>query len=187
MQQKVLSYDTYRSMIKNGDVLLYSGTDPVSKLIQSISDSEYSHAGIAVWWNDRLMVLEAQTKGVVASRLSDNLKKYNGGVDYYWCKKDITDDKRTQMVAFAQEQLGKEYNYIKVAASGLRAALGLSMKNQDGSFKHPAGKYFCSQFVSEIYHMAGMDLAINLSSDRTSPQAIADSPLLVQKGILKIG
>lgn len=184
-ENKILSYGEYRSLIKNGDVLLYRGTGLTSNLIQKISGSPYSHVGIAAWWNDRLMVLEAVGKGVVASTLSDNLQRYHGGVDYFWCKENIAEDKRITMVQFAQAQLGKEYNRLQVLVSGISAALGLSLKDEEGRFKHAAGKYFCSEYVADIYHQANLDLAMDMKSKKTSPDAIAQSPMLKLKGILK--
>lgn len=183
--QKILSYDEYRHLIKNGDVLLYRGTGVTSWLIQKISGSPYSHVGVAAWWNNRLMVLEAVGKGVVASVLSENLARYHGGVDYFWCKQEIPEADRLKMLDFAQLQLGKEYNFFEVAWSGLGASLRIPAKREDGTLKHAAGKFFCSQYVSDIFRVAVVDLAINLSSDRTPPGAIAESPLLKFKGMLK--
>lgn len=183
----VLHYDTYRTLIKNGDVLLYRGTGWSSWVIQKVTGSPYSHAGVAAWWNTRLMVLEAVGKGVVASPLSENLKRYHGGVDYYWCATPIADPQRMQMLDFAQMQLGKEYNLLQVIMSGLRTFFRVKIKNSKGRFKHAAGKYFCSQYVSDVYRQAQVDLGIDLSSDRVTPDAIARSPALTLKGILKRG
>jgi hypothetical protein len=183
--QKILSYEACRALIKNGDVLLYRGTGITSRLIKTISRSEYSHVGIAAWWNNRLMVLEAVGKGVVASALSENLRRYHGSVEYFWCRERITDEDRLDMLDFAQLQLGKEYNFLEVGWSGFCAALGVPVRNSDGSLKHAAGKYFCSQYVSDIFRAAGVGLAIDFSSARTPPGAIAQSPLLKFKGVLK--
>lgn len=184
-EAEVLSYETYRELIKNGDVLLYRGTGWMSWLIQKVTRSPYSHAGVAAWWNTRLMVLEAVGKGVVASPLSENLKRYHGRVDYFWCATAIADPQRTQMLDFAQMQLGKEYNLMQVIMNGVRTLLGVRIKNRKGRFKHAAGTYFCSQYVSDVYCQANVDLGIDLSSDRVTPESIAKSPALVLKGILK--
>jgi hypothetical protein len=82
-------------------------------------------------------------------------------------------------------QLGKEYNLWALLKSGMRVVLGLSLKDKDGAFRHPAGRYFCSQYVSDIYKNGGVDLGIDLNSTRTSPDAIANSPLLDLQGVLK--
>lgn len=182
---KALSYQEYRHQIKDGDILLYRGTSLNARIIRRFFDSPYTHAGIVAWWNDRLMVMEAVEKGVIVTPLSENLGRHHGGVDYFECKVALAEDERASMVQFAQMQLGKEYNLWTLLASGLRVVLRLSLKDKNGSYKHPAGKYFCSQYVSDIYEQAGIDLNIELNSTRTSPAAIAQSPLLRFNGVLK--
>ncbi len=183
---EIIPYAQYRALIKNGDVFLYRGTGLVSWLIQKITSSPYSHVGIAAWWNTRLMVLEAVGKGVVASPLSENLKRYHGRVDYYWCKTPITDMDRLRMLDFAQMQLGKKYNLMEVVWMGVRVLLRLKLKDKDGDLKHAAGQYFCSEYVARTFRQVGVDLAIDLSGDRVAPDAIARSPALQLKGILKV-
>ena len=181
----VLFYNAKRNDIKNGDVLLYKGTDIFSYIIRSFFDSPYSHVGIVVWWNARLMVVEAVNKGVIATPLSENLRRYKGGVDFFQVEQELSEEKRLMMLQFAQMQLGKSFNLWALLKSGMRVVLGLSLTDKDGAFRHPAGRYFCSQFVSDIYKKGGVDLDIDLSSTRTSPDAIAKSPLLKFRGVLK--
>jgi hypothetical protein len=183
---KILSYIEVRDQLKDGDVLLYRGQGMFATSVRLLFKSPYSHAGIVVWWGNRLMVMEAVGKGVIASPLSQNLRRTHGGVDCFQYKSALSDDKRAVMVEFAQLQLGKEYNLWVLLVSGMRALLRLSLQDKNGQFRHAAGKYFCSQYVSDIYDQAGIDLNINLDSTRTSPAAIADSPLLEFHGKLKL-
>lgn len=182
---KELSYQQCRQMIKNCDVLLYRGKGFYARIISHFFESPYTHAGLAVWWNHRLMVMEAVGKGVIVTPLSENLGRHDGGVDYFQCEVELADSQREEMVQFAQMQLGKEYNIWALLRSGLRVVLRLPLKDREGAFKHSAGKYFCSQYVSDIYDQAGIDLDIDLSSSRTSPDAIAKSPLLRFHGVIK--
>jgi hypothetical protein len=182
---KQLIYGEHRDVVQNCDVLLYSGTNLASKVIRHFMKSRYSHVGVIAWWNDRVMVMEAVDKGVIATPLSENLKRHRGGVDYYKCTVDMADHQRTSMIQFAQAQLGKEYNMWQVLKSGIRAVLRLSLRDKHGAFKHPAGRYFCSQYVSDIYKEGGVDLNIDLNSVRVSPGAIADSPLMEMHSVIK--
>lgn len=182
----VLSYQEVRQQMKSGDVLLYRGEDIKSRFIRLFFKSPYTHAGIVAWWNNRLMVLEAVEKGVIATPLSENLGRHAGGVDYFVYTETLSDDKRATMVQFAQMQLGKDYNLWALLVSGMRVVLGLSLKDKNGDFRRAAGMYFCSQYVSDIYAQAGIDLNIDLASTRTSPDAIASSPMLKLHGRLKI-
>ena len=63
------AYRTVRAAIHDGDILLFSGRKPFSLLIRVLTRSRYSHAGIAAWWGERLMVMEAGVGGVHAARL----------------------------------------------------------------------------------------------------------------------
>lgn len=182
----LVSYHDHRQHIKNGDVLLYQGEGGFAWIVSRFFNSPYTHAGIVATWNDRLMVMEAVGKGVIATPLSENLARHKGGVDHFQCTMELPAAKRTRMVQFAQMQLGKEYNLWALLKSGMRVVFQLSLKAKSGEFKHPAGKYFCSQYVSEIYEKAGIDLNIDLKSTRTAPSAIADSPLLKRQCTLKI-
>jgi len=104
-----VEYDDNRGEIKNGDVLLYRGRSLESRLIRWATRSRYSHAGLAVWWNGRLMVMEAVGRGVVVTPLSKNVSFYPGYVEWFTSVEEIPDHQRLQMVELAQQELGKEY------------------------------------------------------------------------------
>lgn len=183
MKQKEIRYGGVRDDILNGDVLLYKGKGIISWLIKKITRSEYSHAGLAVWWNDRLMVMEAVGKGVVVTPLSTNIENYHGDVDWYWCKETISDDARTRLVVCAQEELGKSF----ARCGMLFVALCMVLKqplNKDDSF-YTSKRFFCSFFVARAYTSIGLDLRKGKSDGFTTPDDIHRSPLLVYKGSLK--
>ena len=73
-------YQIIRDTINNADVLMYKGTTLISRIIRKLTKSEYSHAGIVAWWNERLMVLEAVGKGVIVTPISSNISHYKGEV-----------------------------------------------------------------------------------------------------------
>ncbi len=183
----VLSYDEFRDQIQNADVLLYRGTDFVSRGIRFLTRSQYSHAGLLVWWNDRLMVLEAVGNGVVAMPLSMNLKKHHGGIDYFRSTNNIPDDTRLNMVVFAQEQLGKQYAFFQMTIFGFKLLFHMKMSSRDRGAKGASGQYFCSQYVSDTYLKQGYDLAIQYGNHYTSPDALAKSDKLALVGVLRKG
>ena len=176
-------YDKFRSEIKNGDVLMYMGNSLLSKLIRFVTKSNYSHAGIAVWWNDRLMVLEAVGKGVILTPMSKNVSHYNGWVDWLTATKPISKPKRLRMVQFAQKELGKEYSKWKLIIFGYILILGKDKDKRDKL--RQANKLFCSQYVAQIYNSAGIDLKEGVSDRFTSPKDIAHSDKLAHVRRLK--
>lgn len=184
MKSNPVVYKKIREDINDGDVLLFKGHGIISAIIKWKTKSEYSHAGIVAWWNDRLMVLEAVGKGVVARPISYDLEKYKHAIDYYRLKKEvsITDQKRTQMVIFAQEQLGKEYNHFQIFVFFIKLLFGMKLSKSDKTNNY--NTYFCSQYVASIYARNGYDLAVEQSDSYTSPDNIRQSDKLEFVGTL---
>jgi hypothetical protein len=181
---RILRYEEIRDQIKNGDVLMYKGRGLISSIIQWATRSPYSHAGIAARWNERLMVLEAKGRGVVASPFSRNVKEYRGDVEWFSCIREISEEGRLNMVIFAQEELGKHYGRLKTIWLGLRTLFERDMEKRDRLKKE--SKLFCSEYVAQIYNSIGMDLKKQRSDRFMRPGDIAESPLLERKGILKL-
>ncbi|MFQ6115500.1 MAG: hypothetical protein ACE5NG_15685 [bacterium] len=119
MRVKTFQYGDVRSQIRNGDVSMYKGKGLISFLITKMTRSAYSHAGIAVWWNQRLMVMELVGRGVMVTSLSHNIEHYKGDVEWFCFKEHISGDRRINMVQFAQEALGKSYATWKLLIFGL--------------------------------------------------------------------
>lgn len=177
------SYQKIRHEIKDGDVLLYEGHGLYAWAIKKVTHSRFSHSGITVWWNERLMVMEAAWRGVMVSPLSINLKHYNGRAYWYTCRKNISPAKRKRMIIFAQEELGKEYAFLKAAWLGIKILFNRTNERRDKLRR--GHKLFCSYYVSQIYNSIGLDLKQKTSDALTTPEDIDHSPILEFKGILK--
>ena len=178
----ILDYDESRSQIKNGDVLMYRGRTLESKIIRWATNSPYSHAGLAAWWNNRLMVLEAVGKGVVVTPISQNVRSYRGRVEWFTSVEEIPDDQRLQMVEFAQQELGKEYTLRRALILGLRVLFKRGVESRDKLRREK--RLFCSHYVAATYNAIGRDLKKGISDRFMSPGDIAASPLLKRVGIL---
>ncbi len=178
-----LSYDDVRPKIRSGDVLMYRGRSLESRLIQWVTRSRYSHAGLAAWWNDRLMVMEAAAKGVVVTPLSTNVRGYHGNVEWFTCTEEIPPDERQRMIEFAQQELGKGYARWKAVL------LGITILFQDDRGKRDRlrreRQLFCSHYVAQVYNAVGRDLRKGVSDRFMSPADVANSPLLRKMGALK--
>lgn len=180
---KCISYPDYRDQIKNGDVLLYKGHTPTSRFIQWVIKSDYSHVGIAAWWNDRLMVLEAVGKGVIATPLSANIKGYSGDIELFTSTEEINKEDRTRMIQSAQAELGKAYSTLKMIIFGFRVYFN-STFNEDDLYQK-SEDYFCSHYVANTYNAIGIDLKNKVGDAFMSPKDIANSSKLKFKAILK--
>lgn len=191
-KSKELKYGDVRNQIQDGDVLMHRGKAPVALLIRLFTWSQYSHAGIAVRWNDRLMAMESIWPMVIVNPLSQSVARYKGGVDWYSCneeenppEKRLDADKRLEMVKFAQKELGHHFSLPKLILF-LFKFLFRRRTTEEDRLKRYERKLICSEYVARIYNSVDIDL-VKYKADRfTSPADIANSPLLEKRGILKI-
>jgi len=184
MTLKTLKYDEVRSQIKNADVFMYRGRGFQSSIIQWVTRSPYSHAGISAWLNDRLMIMEAKSNGVVASPFSRSVGQYHGDVEWFSSTQEISEEDRLKMVIFAQEELGKTYGRWKTIVLGIQTLFQRNPDKRDRLRKQK--KLFCSEYIAQIYNSIGLDLKKKTSDHFMKPADIANSPLLEPKGIVKI-
>lgn len=178
-----IDYDTDRSQIKNGDVLMYRGGNLESRIVRWATRSNYSHAGLAAWWNNRLMVMEAVGKGVIVTPLSNNVISYRGDVEWFTSVEEIPADQRLRMVEFAQQELGKEYALWRVVLLGFRLLFQHDRERRDTLRREV--RLFCSHYVAETYNAVGKDLKKGVSDRFMSPADIAASPVLKRMGALR--
>jgi hypothetical protein len=178
-----VAYAQARSGIRDGDVLMYRGRSLASRLIQWATRSTYSHAGIAVWWNDRLMVLEAVGRGVMVTPLSSNVRTYHGDVEWFTCTRELSAGQQEGMIRFAQSELGKEYASWASIMLGLRILFQRDRDKRDALRRER--KLFCSLYVAQVYNAAGVDLKEGVSDRFMSPGDIAASQVLKRVGPLR--
>ncbi len=161
---------------------MYRGRTLSSRVIQWVTRSRYSHAGLAAWWNGRLMAMEAVGKGVIVTPLSANVRGYHGRVEWFTCVEEIPDADRLRMIEFAQQELGKEYARWKAIGLGLRILFQRDHRQRDELRRER--QLFCSHYVAQIYNAIGKDLKKGVSDRFMSPADVADSPLLKRAGVL---
>ena len=183
MSEEVLKYESVREEIRDGDVLLYKGKGFISRLVRLFTKSAYSHAGLAVKWNDRLMVMEAVAKGVIITPLSRSVGHYKGDVDWYQSREPIIDNDRRKMIVVAQKELGKSFTKCGLLLVGAYIVIGKKFDENDTFVR--SKKFFCSFYVAATYNAAGLDLKQDTADRFTTPDDIARSPLLKKNGVLK--
>lgn len=179
-------YEDVRGEIRDGDILLYKGQTVVSRLIEFFTRSEYSHAGIAAWWNERLMVVEATHKGVFVDTLRRSIGRYNGDVEWWSCKKEIKIDQpaRNQMVKYAQKLLGSEFAFGGLLLFPCKQIICFVIDLFKRGPLRKVKRFFCSSLVSAIYNHINLDLRKDKNDLFTSPADISNSPLLCYRATL---
>ncbi len=200
-EKQLQEYDaTTRNQFEDGDILLWRGNFLSSRLFQRVTDSYYSHVALVAKWSDRVMVLQAKQRGVVAVPLSKTIAKYPGRVDWYRLKRPA----RSAQVGGTVNEASREEDpvswdeAVERAISHAKAELGVAygwgnlllnvwawlfhVKLRDSGV-HPVGM-FCSEYVQHCFSEAGIPL-VDLPDIVTFPKHIAESDLLDYKGTLK--
>jgi len=181
-----VDYSTIRNDIQDGDILLFRGKSWLSRLICWITRSPYSHSAILGWWNGHLMVLEAVSTGVVASRMSLVVNKYSGNIELWTTDEELA---RFEVIQTAQLLLGKHHSVFKVLRH-LKQRLvrrGRPSPSDRAAPEAVPEDFVCSEFVTRVWRAGGVDLAKHSPDMPTSPGAIAKSPSVRMVGALVRG
>jgi len=158
----VLPYPNVRTSLKSGDLLFTSGDYLISKAIQKMTDSPWSHVGIVFRLDfiDRVLLLESvEDMGVRFAPLSKYLNDYEDGKPYKGravlarCK-DVTPETVKSLSAFGIDELTQPYDKDEIAKIMARITLGMGKKKRDR-------EYICSELVYECFAHAGKEFAFN--------------------------
>lgn len=143
-----MRYPKARNCIKSGDIILWQGRGLAARLVQWATKSKWSHAGIAVWWGPRLMVLDAYPfKGTRARPLSHDLK------GAYWAASHAVWN--YEALGFALDELDRKYSFQNL----WKTWLGLDLVKSE---------YQCAQYVAAVLLVAGVKLSMP-----ATPESIA--------------
>jgi hypothetical protein len=180
-----IRYDDARPEIKNGDILLCSGNYKISKLIQKVTDSPWSHVAFVLRLDqiDRIMVLESiEGRGVRTIPLSEYVHNFEGsgtGYDGRFCLArhngmvKVTNATLKTMMEFAADLLGRSYDNEEIERILTRIVghkLGMpahELKRNDD--------YICSEYVYECYQRLGIDIACH-QAGFIAPANFANDP-----------
>jgi hypothetical protein len=166
-------YGQYRGRILDGDILCFSGQHWLSSLIRWATHGRYSHAGLAFWWGERLMVLQAEAgPGVQALPASRAIGEYRGKVDWY----PLAPERRTpeflaDITKIAMERLGDSYSIWHLVAAGFHQAWKTPLPRET---QHPR-TFICAQYVAYCYQQAHCGLLPGHTNLATTPEDIAKS------------
>lgn len=156
------SYASIRNTLRSGDVFFTSGDYLISKAIQKMTDSPWSHVGIIFRLEsiDRVLLLESvEDMGVRFAPLSKYLSDYEGGKPYKGraviarCD-DVTESTVSGLATFGIDELTQPYDKDEIAKIMARITLGIGKKERDR-------EYICSELVYECFSHAGKEFAFN--------------------------
>lgn len=137
-------YEELRKEIKNGDLILYSGSSFLAKAIQYFDKAYYNHIGV-VWKveeADRLLTLDMWAEGLTCEPLSKRMEGYK---DFCILRpkanKEIIDDAVNKLLTFWE---GHNVKYDSLLL--LRIAL-IKKTGVDLTGLSDKDKFICSEFA----------------------------------------
>ena len=133
-------YNTIRESVRTGDVFAFSGKGRTSNVIKRVTNSQYSHVGMALWITpmhsqlSRLFIIESTTlndipdvsgeyrRGVQMVPLAQRLEGYDG--DCWWVPIKVPildDDEKTRLTTwlFQKHSSHVEYDTAQAIAAGI--------------------------------------------------------------------
>ncbi len=195
----VISYGDMRARVRNGDVLICSGSGLFSSMIQRATDSIWSHTGFILKLEeiDRVMLLESvEPIGVRTVRLSKYLtgyeekskKPYKGGVAIIRHNRfgELVDrDKLRQLAQYAVECFGHPYDKDEIAKIAARIMTAkVSFTPQQRRKIKRDNEFICSEYVERCYAEIGIKVKWNRLGF-ISPADFAADPNFDLVGVLK--
>jgi len=178
------SYRDTRGEMRTGDLLLFSGTSFLSRLIEGVTRSSYSHVALVANMDGRLLAFQADPGGVVVEPASKVVCRYNGMVDW-WSLDDRARGRLRERDAVdtALTLLGLRYGYFGSIVLGLRKLFGSKLRREDSRLLPRS--LFCSEFVSMCLRNGGIDVCSEVSDLATTPNDIVTSHFFNQRCRLK--
>jgi hypothetical protein len=173
-EEREIAYADARDRVRDGDLFLFRGEFLISKLFRRVDHSFYSHAALAAWWGDRLMILQAEGTGIQAIPMSVAIGTYPGRADWYTLKREEIpefDAKLRGVLREARSDLGLAYGYVDLLRNIARWAVRVRLADPS----RPRAM-FCSEYVERCFREAGMSLT-SRPDIVTFPKHIAASKL----------
>lgn len=159
---KSVSYEEVRLTLKSGDLIFASGDYLVSKAIQKVTHSPWSHVAIIIRVEeiDRILLLESvEDMGVRIVPLSKYLHTYENNRPYKGkiivARLNVNQAINiAKLSSFGIDELTKPYDRDEISRILARVALDKGKKKVDG-------EYICSELVYECFLQTGIEFKYN--------------------------
>ncbi len=157
-------YKRFRSQIKDGDWIVFSGTGMVASIIREADEDSFaSHIGRVVKIKNRLLIIDSNAKGNHPEWLSTRIEGYYDNSDFVIIRSNVEEDVlQSNIIDFINESddARTKYDFRNGIKEMLNRAFGLKLKIK------LRGKYnICSQSVRKSFEALNMGtLQFNLLS-----------------------
>lgn len=194
----VADYRGLRPTLRDGDVLICSGSGVFSAMIQQATGSVWSHVGLVLRVDsiDRVMLLESvEPIGVRTVRLSKYLdnyandeKPYPGGLAIIRHKKfaeQVDKLKLSNLAQFAVDQFGYPYDTDEIAKIVARIMVSkFPFSKKQMKRIAPDKEFICSEYVARCYDKVGLNVQWN-KKGFIAPSDFAADPNFELVAVLK--
>lgn len=151
--------------IRPGDLILVRGTDLISKAIEDVEHSPYSHVAIVIKPNELIEAQGFRPTGYAG------LDTYRGMADVYTCD-EVTDEQRQRIIDYLVKEVGTHYCYPLLLWEFIRYETGILLPY------NPGPNRICSYLATDAYTKVGLNLWTGIRFP---------SPADVPKPLRKIG
>ena len=175
-----IRYADVRREIRDADVLLFRPRDWYTRAIAVAGRSQYVHAAMAGWWNNRLMCVEMTSGGGRAQLLSNLVERWPGACDVFAVIAKPPRFARCRALKAMIAITGKPYGKINLCRAALlhlpifRFLVPPDTDDAETTTWPP----FCSQAVSLAMRAGGIDPVPQLADRLTEPGDLARSAIL---------
>jgi hypothetical protein len=167
-------FETIVRKVRDGDILLCSGSDPFSRLIGWSTKSPWTHVALAYRWPalGRIMVFESvQQLGVRTVPLTRFISQSSTGVHPYPGKiilarhQDYADKGGKQgsatmrrLADFAVDRFGDRFAALEILKIAARISLGALQREMPKSLG-PKNEFICSEYAAKCFEAVGIKIA----------------------------
>lgn len=187
-----MQYNEIRTQLKTGDIVLFSGSSPISHGIKLLTFSKWSHIGMVFKLPeiDTIFLWEATTGSNIADAidgkikhgvrlvlLSERIQTYQGEVAIRQLNGfDMTQDQHRSLMQLRNQLKNKRYeeNELELMKSAFDGPFGTNQED--------LSSLFCSELVAEAYQCLGL-LDESIPSNEYIPKDFAEKkPLKLRSG-----
>ena len=163
-------YEDLRPRLQNGDILLFSGTEKFSRLIQWATHSPWSHVGFIFRLPqvDRLMILQSVTGAGCSTVSLSGLINGSGSHQAPYAGRllvarhadfaaQVTNAKLREMSAFAVDRFGSPYATGEILKVIIRICAGWFHVRMPPLLQ-PDDEFICSEYAAACYEKFGIKI-----------------------------
>lgn len=146
------------------DLVFYRGNGPVSKLIQKVTKSEFSHVALVL---DSFHLVETDWKYPLAIRHISY--KFDDCVVMRY--PGLTEEQGKKIERYLEDTINSRYDYALVVSHFFNVLWKSKLINDPARFD-------CSEWIDRAFHYAGIDLCPWEEFGSVTPADLSNSPLL---------